>query len=66
MNTHNFRFYYFCSEAQLTKNLGKIASSLILLNGLYLTTLVSGKFDPVQAVGLVSFASIPIAFQFLH
>lgn len=51
-------------ETQLTKNLCKIASSLILLNGLYLTTLVSGKFDPVQAVGLVSFASIPIAFQF--
>jgi len=51
-------------ETQLAKDLGKIASCVVLLNGLYLTSLVSNKFNPVQAVGIVSFASIPVLFQF--
>lgn len=50
--------------AHLSKELGQIASSVILLNGLYLSALISKKFDAVQSVGIVSFVAIPIIFQF--
>ena len=44
--------------------MGKIASSIILLNGLYLSALISKTFDAVQSVAVVSFVAIPIVFQF--